>query len=126
MIAGIGVDVVSITRVRAVYARWGERFVKRIFSAQERARLPEVTTARVRRLALGLAAKEALSKALGTGLRWPVSWHQIVLTRTPQGAPQYQFNSPLGKFIAGKGVARVHLTLSDDSDLAVAMTVLEK
>ena len=126
MIFGIGVDTVSIARVCAMHARWGARLERRIMAAQERAALPAQPAARVRRLALGLAAKEALSKALGTGLRWPVSWQQIALRRNAAGAPQYALGAQLDAYLTKQGINRAHLTLSDDNDMAVAVTVLEK
>ena len=74
MITGIGTDIVHIDRVRKVLDRYGERFVNRILTQEERVRY-ERTKAKASHLAKRFAAKEAFSKAIGTGIRSPFRWH---------------------------------------------------
>lgn len=126
MIAGVGVDMVSCVRIEQLHARWGVRFERRLLGVAECAQLPAETSRRQRAIALAFAAKEALAKALGTGLRWPASWHQIAVERDELGAPHYRFGAKLSAHLAQRGIARSHLSLTDDGGMAVAMVVLEQ
>jgi len=126
MIVGIGTDVVSIERIAGVLERHGERFVKRVLTPAERPRF-ERTNARARagHLAKRWAAKEAFSKAIGTGIHPPFTWHSITVSRDPSGAPGIVPNAAMADFLRGRGVKRSHLSLTDDAGVAVAFVVLE-
>ena len=82
-VVGLGVDVVEKSRVRAALARWGERLVGKLMGPEEAARLPPDAEARALALALAIAAKEAASKAIGTGWSRGVRWRDVVLLPGP-------------------------------------------
>lgn len=124
MIYGIGTDVVEIARVEKALARWGERFAERILCQ------PELDRFRHHRqpvpyLAKRFAAKEAFTKALGTGIRAPANWHGVWVTNHGSGKPQLEFSQPLGAFLSARGIIRTHVSLSDERGVAVATVILE-
>lgn len=124
MIAGIGADLVDVRRIEAALARRGTAFAARLLSHAEAAfheRAPDPA----RDLAKRFAAKEAFAKACGTGLRHPVTLTQITLTRDMLGKPNLDFAPPLARWLAERGIARAHLTLSDEGSLVQAFVVLE-
>lgn len=125
MILGVGVDLVAVDRMERLHAKWGERLEQRVLAEPERAELPPPGPARTRRIALNYAAKEAFAKAMGTGLRYPVSLRQIRIQRDDRGAPGYAFGPELAAALQERSVARTHLSLSDDGGAAVAVAVLE-
>jgi holo-[acyl-carrier protein] synthase len=124
MITGIGTDVVSIPRIEKVLARFGERFVNRILTPQERVRY-ERTRAKASHLAKRFAAKEAFAKAIGTGIRTPFTWHSVSVTRDPSGKPGLRPSAEMARYLAGRGVTSSHVSLSDDADVAVAFVLVE-
>jgi holo-[acyl-carrier protein] synthase len=81
MLVGLGVDLVETARVERLLARYGGRFVRKLMDPEEEARLPDPLPERVRALSLAIAAKEAASKALGTGWSRGVRWRDVVVTR---------------------------------------------
>ncbi len=83
---GIGTDIVEIGRIEQVLARHGERFIHRVLVPAEREQCAEVPDA-TRFLAKRFAAKEAISKALGTGIGVSLSWQDLIVERSPSGAP---------------------------------------
>lgn len=126
MICGLGTDLTEIPRIRAAYARWGERFLRKVFTEEEieyclRRRDPAPS------LAARFAAKEAGAKALGTGMARGVSWKQIYVTRERGHAPRLQMvgraAERLGRY--GEG-ARAHLTLTHSGAWAQAFVVIER
>jgi holo-[acyl-carrier protein] synthase len=82
-VVGLGVDLVEKSRVQAAHARWGERLVRKLMGPEEAARLPAERDARALSLARAIAAKEAASKALGTGWSRGVRWRDVVLLPGP-------------------------------------------
>jgi holo-[acyl-carrier protein] synthase len=124
MIVGIGTDVTSIPRIEKVLARFGERFVNRILTPQERVRF-ELTRAKASHLAKRFAAKEAFSKAIGTGIHPPFSWHSISVARDARGKPGIVPSAAMAAHLAGLGVTSSHISLTDDAGVAVAFVVLE-
>lgn len=124
MIFGIGTDIVEYGRVAALWARYGERFAKRLLSAHE---LPELDahTDPARLLAKRLAAKEAFAKAVGSGMRHPVSFQRIGVTHDGLGKPVLQFDETLRTHLAQLGINGHHLSISDERDMIVAFVVLE-
>ena len=124
MIYGIGIDLVEIDRVERMLAQHGNRFSERVLAQSEQ----EAFSACVRPaffLANRFAAKEALSKALGTGLRYPVTLHSISVRSEASGRPQLAFHGALPAYLEGCGVARAHLSLTHERGMACAMVVLE-
>ncbi len=124
MILGIGTDIVSVARIEAAVTRHGEAFAQRILSAQE---LAEYATQAhpARFLSKRFAAKEALAKATGHGLRHPVSLHRITVGHDVLGKPAFLFDAELSDFLSKLGMVRHHLSLSDEHDSAVAFVILE-
>ena len=124
MILGIGTDIVSYARIQAAHDRYGDRFARRILSAQE---LPEYYAhAQPARLLLKrFAAKEALSKAVGQGLRFPVTLQRISVTHDALGKPAFLFEAKLAAYLQQLGIRHHHLSISDERDVAVAFVVLE-
>ncbi len=124
MIVGIGTDVCSVERVAGVLARHGERFVARILTPPERERY-ERTRDKAGHLAKRFAAKEAFSKAIGTGIHPPFKWHSIALGRDPRGKPLIVPSADMARHLESLGVVRAHVSLTDDQDVAMAFVVLE-
>lgn len=121
---GIGTDIASIERIGKVLERHGERFVRRVLTAEERARFDR-TKAKASHLAKRWAAKEAFAKAIGTGIHAPFTWHSITVGRDPKGKPLIVPNAPMAAHLRSLGVTGAHLSLSDDAGMAVAFVVLE-
>lgn len=124
MIVGIGTDVVSIDRIEKTLERFGERFVNRVLTPAERARF-EATVAKGSHLAKRWAAKEAFSKAIGTGIHAPFTWQSITVGRDPRGKPGIIPSPEMERHLQGLGVTAAHLSLTDDAGVAVAFVVLE-
>jgi holo-[acyl-carrier protein] synthase len=124
VIFGVGTDVVEIGRIEQALARWGERFAERILCA------PELNRFRNHKqpasyLAKRFAAKEAFTKALGTGIKAPANWHGVWVTNRPSGKPELEFSRPLQVLLSGRGISRAHLSLADERGVAVATVILE-
>lgn len=124
MIVGIGTDVCSVVRIAGVLERHGERFVKRILTPQERARY-ERTRDKAGHLAKRFAAKEAFSKAIGTGIHPPFTWHCISVGRDARGKPLIVPGEAMARHLDALGVTGAHISLTDDHDVAMAFVVLE-
>jgi holo-[acyl-carrier protein] synthase len=124
MITGIGTDVCSIERIDKSLKRFGERFVKRILTPEERIRF-ERTRDKPGHFAKRWAAKEAFAKALGTGIHPPFTWHSITVTRDRRGKPGIRPSADMAAHLKERGVTQFHLSLSDDAGVAVAFVVLE-
>jgi len=126
MIVGIGTDVASIERIARVLSRHGERFVNRVLTPDERKRF-ERTNARAKasHLAKRWAAKEAFSKAIGTGIHAPFTWQSITVGRDARGKPGIVPSPEMEEHLAALGVTRSHVSLTDDAGVAVAFVVLE-
>jgi holo-[acyl-carrier protein] synthase len=125
MILGIGTDIVAVARIDAAIARHGAAFAQKILSAQE---LPEYSAHvhPARFLSKRFAAKEALAKATGQGLRHPVSLHRISIIHDELGKPAFHFDEVLSAYLQQLGVNRHHLSISDERETVVAFVVLEK
>jgi holo-[acyl-carrier protein] synthase len=124
MIYGIGTDMVAVARMAGLLARHGERAAQRILAAEELSEF-KAKADQPRLLAKRFAAKEALAKAAGTGLREPVSLGNIRVTHTELGQPELAFAPPLQRWLAARGITRTHLSLSDESDYVIAFVILE-
>ena len=124
MIYGVGTDVVEIRRVEKALARFGERFARRILCEPE---LKRFATHRLPAayLAKRFAAKEALTKALGTGIHAPANWHGVWVTNLKSGKPVLEFSSALKELLAKRGVTHAHVSLSDERGVAFATVILE-
>ena len=128
MIYGIGTDAVEVSRIQAVLERRGARFVERILGPRERA----VHAARTARspqrgllfLATRFAAKEAISKALGLGMRQPMDWQAAQIVNARSGRPEVLADGPLGGYLIEHRL-RLHISISDLENLAIAYAIAE-
>jgi holo-[acyl-carrier protein] synthase len=124
VIYGVGTDVVELGRIEKALERWGERFAERILCAPELSRFRSHKQP-VSYLAKRFAAKEAFTKALGTGIKAPANWHGVWVTNHRSGKPELEFSAPLKKDLSRRGISRAHLSLSDERGIAVATVILE-
>lgn len=124
MIFGIGTDIVAFTRIDDLHHRYGERFAQRILSRSEMNEFANHALP-ARLLMKRFAAKEALAKATGMGLRHPVSMSQMTVVHDEQGKPGFVFGSELAAYFDQRGITRHHLSISDERDNAVAFVILE-
>ena len=124
MIVGTGVDVVEVARIRAAVERFGERFLTRVFTAEEVRYCTSKLNA-AERLAARFAAKEAGMKAAGTGLRHGGTWHDVEVVRQPGGRPTLRLSGKLAEFVSRLGATRAHVSLSHTAEQAIAFVILE-
>lgn len=124
MIIGIGTDLIAVARIEQALARWGERFAGKILVDHELERFARHRK-RAHFLAKRFAAKEAFSKAMGTGIRHPVNWQNVGVANLPSGKPVLRFSPPLAALLERRGVATVHVSLTDEHDMAAATVILE-
>ena len=128
MILGIGSDLCDIRRIERSLDRFGDRFTNRIFTAGERAR-SDRRAARAPSYARRFAAKEACSKALGTGMRAGVFWRDMEVVNLPSGRPTMRLTggalARLEEMTPAGCEALVHVSLTDDPPLAQAFVVIE-
>jgi holo-[acyl-carrier protein] synthase len=124
MIFGIGTDIVEYARIKAMWIRYGARFAERVLSERESSDYQASSDAS-RFLAKRFAAKEAFAKAVGSGLRDPVSLRRISVTHDGLGKPVLQFDEVLRAHLAQLGISGHHLSISDERSMIVAFVVLE-
>ena len=125
MIYGIGTDLVDPARIARSITRYGDKFARRILTEPEWWEY-QTSSKPVLFLAGRFAAKEALSKALGTGLRHPVNLDFITVAHDTLGKPYFEFHPELCQFICEKGIVGHYLSISDELNIACAFVVLEK
>jgi holo-[acyl-carrier protein] synthase len=129
MIIGLGSDLCSIERIQASLDRFGDRFEQRVFTDAERARAARRPFTRAGTLAKRFAAKEAFSKAVGTGFKAGVFMRDIGVVNAPSGAPTLALTggakARLDAMIAPGYAPRIHLTLTDDHPWAQAFVIIE-
>jgi holo-[acyl-carrier protein] synthase len=127
MIIGIGNDVIDIERIEQTLQRYGDRFVQRLFTEVEQAKSDRRAN-RAASYAKRFAAKEACSKALGTGLRRGVFWRDMGVVNLPTGQPTMKLTGGAARRLAEitpRGmVARIHLTITDDHPTAQAIVII--
>ncbi|MBF0281839.1 MAG: holo-ACP synthase [Zetaproteobacteria bacterium] len=124
MIVGIGVDRIAIARVANTYARFQHQFVARIFTPLEFEQANERSTI-TRRLAMFFAAKEAVAKALGTGFSQGVAPKMIETRYLSSGQPTIILHGMAAEIATRKGIAHIHISLTDDEGIAQAFAVAE-
>ena len=124
MIHGIGTDIVAVARLGDLHARHGERGLDKLLAPDERAEC-RASADPARFLAKRFAAKEALGKALGTGIRAPVLLTAVAVAHDDLGKPLFRYAPELAAWLAERGL-QAHLSLSDERDYAVAFVVAEK
>jgi holo-[acyl-carrier protein] synthase len=128
MIYGIGTDICDIRRIKASLDKHGERFASKILCEaelitwkQRTARWPERG---VRYLATRFSAKEAFSKAIGLGMRMPMTWRLCEIAKLPSGEPRIVLHGGLKDWFEAKQL-KAHITVTDESDYAASFCVVE-
>jgi holo-[acyl-carrier protein] synthase len=128
LIYGIGTDLIEIERVAAAQARFGERFAQRILGPQEwqryEARRARSAARGLAFLATRFAAKEAISKALGLGMRMPMTWRAAEIVNATSGKPMVVVHGALAEFMASRGL-RLHISVTDERSVAAAYAIAE-
>ena len=129
MIYGIGTDVCDIRRIEATLSRQGDRFARKVLGDAEHAvwqargaRWPERG---VRYLATRFSAKESFSKAIGLGMRMPMTWRSCEILNQPSGQPVIVLHGVLKAWFEERGL-RAHVTVTDESDYAASFVVVER
>jgi len=125
MIYGIGTDLVEPSRIKRSLDRYGDKFARRILTQNEWQDYQK-SSKPVLFLASRFAAKEAFSKAIGTGLRHPVNLGSITIVHDSLGKPYFEFRSELKQMLNQKGIVGHYLSISDEMSMACAFVVLEQ
>lgn len=124
MILGTGVDILEVHRMAASIERFGEHFLKRVFTDAEIAYCDSKPN-RFERYAARFASKEAGMKAIGTGWRGGISWRDVEVRREKGGRPTIVYSGKAGEVAARLGVRRTWLSISHTEELAIAQVVVE-
>jgi holo-[acyl-carrier protein] synthase len=128
VIIGLGNDLCDISRVQQVLDRYGERFTQRCFTPIER-RKSDGRAQRAASYAKRFAAKEACSKALGTGMSWGVYWRDLGVVNLPSGKPTMALTNgaakALARLVPAGHAPHIHLTITDDGGMAQAFVIIE-
>jgi holo-[acyl-carrier protein] synthase len=124
VIYGVGTDIVEVERIEKALERFGEKFAKRILSDSELKRF-QGHRQKANFLAKRFAAKEAFTKALGTGIHAPANWHGVWVKNLPSGKPVLEFSSALQDLMQKRKILNHHLSLADERGMAVATVILE-
>ena len=129
MIFGIGTDLCDVRRIRAVLSRRGDRFAERVLGPHEievfRARRAQFEDRGVRYLATRFSAKEAFSKAIGLGLRMPMTWRGCEIAKRPSGKPEIRLHGDLAHWFSTRRL-RAHVSVTDEVDYAASFVVVEQ
>ena len=128
MIYGVGTDICDIRRIRTSLAKYGDRFAQKVLSEREiaiwhkrSARWPDRG---VRYVATRFSAKEAFSKAIGLGMRMPMTWRSFEIANHASGAPFIVLHGELKVWFESKGLL-AHVTVTDETDYAASFCVVE-
>jgi len=129
MIFGIGTDICDVRRIRESLDRHGERFARRILADAElatwQARSGRWPERGVRFLASRFSAKEAFSKAVGLGMRMPMTWRSCEVAKLPSGQPVLVLHGELKQWFEARGLT-AHVSVTDETDYAASFVVVEK
>ena len=128
MIYGIGTDICDVRRINATWSRRGERFAARVLGPHEievfRARLAKVEARGISYLATRFSAKEAFSKAIGMGIRMPMTWRDCEVVKAASGKPQIRLHGDLAVWFDAHQL-RAHVSITDETDYAASFVVIE-
>ena len=128
MIFGVGTDICDIRRLRDTFARRGERFAQKVLGPHElevfRYHLAKVESRGISYLATRFSAKEAFSKAVGLGIRMPMTWRACEIVNATSGKPEIALNGALAEWFGERRLV-AHVSVSDESDYAAAFVVVE-
>ncbi len=129
MIYGIGTDICDIRRIRDTLARRGERFAEKVLGPHEmevfRERSAKVAARGISYLATRFSAKEAFSKAIGMGMRMPMTWRDCEIVKATNGKPEIRLHGELAVWFESKGL-KAHVSVSDETDYASTFVIVEQ
>jgi len=128
VIFGVGTDLCDVRRIEVVLARRGDRFAERVLGPHEmqvfRARRAQLHERGIRYLATRFSAKEAFSKAIGLGMRVPMTWRSCEIAKRPSGQPEIRLHGDLALWCAERCLV-AHVSVSDEGDYASSFVVVE-
>ncbi|HWH80804.1 MAG TPA: holo-ACP synthase [Burkholderiaceae bacterium] len=128
MIFGIGTDICDVRRIEATLARRGERFAEKVLGPHEievfRQRRAKREARGVSYLATRFSAKEAFSKAIGLGMRMPMTWRDCEIVKAPSGKPQIRLHGALAAWFEARAL-QAHVSVTDETDYAASFVVVE-
>ncbi len=122
-VLGIGMDIVETRRMADSIERFGDRFLHRVFCEGEMAYAQSMKFPHLH-LAARFAAKEAISKAFGTGIGRELGWRDLEIVREPSGLPRVQLHGRAAAYAQTRGVQAIHVSLSHTSDYGAASAVI--
>lgn len=129
MVYGIGTDVCDVRRIRTSLEKHGERFALKILSEGElatwRSRSARWPERGLRYLATRFSAKEAFSKAVGLGMRMPMTWRSCEVAKLPSGQPVIVLHGALKEWFDARGLV-AHVSVTDETDYAASFVVVER
>ncbi len=125
MVIGIGTDLIEVERITRSLERFGEQFLRRVYTAGEIAYCQARKKSSSESFAARFAAKEAGAKALGTGISRGVGWQELEVTRRPGQAPQIRLHGRAAEIAAALGIQRLSLSLTHTRGLAMAVVIAE-
>jgi holo-[acyl-carrier protein] synthase len=128
VIYGIGTDICDIRRIAAVLSRRGERFAQRVLGPGElelfHTRSRKLRMRGISFLATRFSAKEAFSKAIGMGMRRPMTWQACEIVKAPSGKPVIRLHGELANWFNARGL-RAHVSITDEADYAASFVIVE-
>ena len=128
MIYGVGTDICDVRRIATTLARRGERFAEKVLGPHEievfRMRRAKVEARGVSYLATRFSAKEAFSKAIGLGMRMPMTWRDCEIVKAPSGKPQIRLHGALAAWFDARRL-QAHVSVTDETDYAASFVVVE-
>ena len=124
MVVGVGVDVIEVERVRSAVTRYGHHFLRHVYAPGEQRDAPD-GAGMAAYYAGRWAAKEAVAKALGTGIGKHCAWTDVRVTRDGSGRPAVQLHGAAAATAAAAGIERIHISISHERRLACASAVAE-
>jgi holo-[acyl-carrier protein] synthase len=129
MIYGIGTDICDVRRIAAAYERRGDRFADKILGPHEtevfRTRHARAAARGIGYLATRFSAKEAFSKAIGLGMRLPMTWRDCEIVKAASGKPQIRLHGALAEWFEARGLV-AHVSVTDETDYAASFVVVEQ
>ena len=126
MVVGLGTDITEVPRIARSIERYGDRFLKRIYTAGEIAYCLARQKTSAESFAARFAAKEAGAKALGTGISRGIGWQEIEVVRAPGQAPQLRLSGRAAARAERLGVTRISLSLTHTVETALAVVIMER
>jgi|TARA_B100000959_G_C14976681_1_gene621800 holo-[acyl-carrier protein] synthase len=124
MIFGTGLDIVDVDRVRKIHSRWGDKFLRRFMRAKEIEYCRSLKDS-APNIAARFAAKEAISKAFGTGIGKNLSWHDLEIVHHENSRPTVKLHGKANVMLIELSGKSMHISLSHNNDQAAAMALLE-